>query len=399
MARVWGLIAAAGLMAATRTTAQVEIVKPGTERTSLSLTEFTAAGGNSAQVFRRTLEEDLKRSGCFSLVAGQASLMIQGSCGDAGGTVTAGCRVQNRAQGKEVFRKSYRGEAAGARRLAHAAADDIVLALTGKRGIAGTRIAMVGLRGGRKDLYVCDADGGNLTQISRDGAPCLSPAWSRDSQALYYMSMHRGFPDVYRVDLGSHRRSPVATYPGLNMSPAVSPDGRRLALVLSKDGNPDLYVMDLGTRQLTRVTRSRQAAEASPSWSPDGSQIVYVSDRAGSPHLYVVAASGGTERRLTVRGRQNVGPEWGANGLIVYSSLRDQCYQICVADAGGEKDQLTKDYADHEDPSWAPDGRHIVYARSAGHRSGLYVIDSEDRSEVGLPLTEGSWYSPAWSPR
>ena len=54
-------------------------------------------------------------------------------------------------------------------------ADEIVQAVKGVKGIASTRIAMIGSHGARKDLYLCDADGGNLVKITNQGAVCLSP--------------------------------------------------------------------------------------------------------------------------------------------------------------------------------------------------------------------------------
>ncbi|NIY17521.1 MAG: biopolymer transporter Tol, partial [Nitrospinaceae bacterium] len=119
---------------------------------------------------------------------------------------------------------------------------------------------------------------------------------------VYYTSLVGGFPDVYRIDLQSRKRTRVARHPGLNTGGVVSPDGRKLALILSRDGNPELYVQQLPAGRLTRLTRTTHAAEASPSWSPDGSQIVYVADTSGSPQLYILSARGGQARRVTFRG-------------------------------------------------------------------------------------------------
>ena len=166
------------------------------------------------------------------------------------------------------------------------------------------------------------------------------------------------------------------------------------------DGNPELYIVELRSGRLTRLTKTRHAAEASPSWSPDGRLIVFVSDSSGSPQLYVASRSGGKHRRITFRGNENVSPDWGPGGKIVYSSRREGRYQICVVDpSSGETIQLTRDYVDHEDPSWAPDGRHIVYSRTVQYRSSLYILDTMGDPEIPLMSMRGDWYSPAWSPK
>lgn len=284
--------------------------------------------------------------------------------------------------------------------MAHRIADDIVEAVEGKVGIASSSIIMVGAKRGKQDIYMCGADGQGLSQLTKDGAPCLSPNWGSDAQKIYYTSLRTGYPDVYEIALQGFKRRRVSKYPGINSGAAVSPDGRRMALTLSKDGNPDLYVRDLGDGRPERITRTPRAAEASPSWSPDGRKIVFVSDRTGSPQLYVASRSGKETRRITLRGRENVSPDWGPHGVIAYSSRREGRYQICIVDPkDGKEKQITSDGADHEDPSWAPDGRHIIYVRTVNYRSALYVLDTLGDPEIRFMQYEGDWYSPAWSPR
>ena len=380
----------------------VTVVKPGGIKTAIDLSGMRPAGGEAAQAFCQTLEADLNRSGWFIVTRGSAALSVQGVSETAGGTLSVACRLIDSARPGNSFKRKYSVEAANARVLAHQVADEIVKAVKGVQGIASTRIAMIGSGGGRKDLYLCDADGGRLVQVTRQGAVCLAPSWSPTADAVFYTSFHKGFPDVYRIDLSSRRRTRVAGYPGLNTGADISADGRSMALTLSKDGNPELYVMDVARGRLTRLTKTRRAAEASPSWSPDGSRMVYVCDSSGSPQLYIMSRSGGQARRVSFRGNENVAPDWGPDGRIVYSSRREGRYQICVIDPDATtrvEDQITRDFVDHEDPSWAPDGRHVVYARTARYESSLYILDTLGDPEIRLTTMKGDWYSPAWSPQ
>jgi TolB protein len=258
---------------------------------------------------------------------------------------------------------------------------------------------MVGSRKGGKNLYIVDADGGGLLQLTRDNAPCMAPTWAPNGQRIVYTSFHAGFPDVYEINLATSLRTRLASFPGINSGANISPDGKEMVLVLSKDGNPDLYTITSGSKQAVRLTRTPDAAEASPSWSPDGRRIVYVSDRSGSPQLYVTDRSGQKLTRLTFRGDQNVAPDWGPNGLIAYSSRLGGRFQICVLDpAKGTPTQLTDGGYDCEDPTWAPDGRHIAYARSSGFHSEVYILDISGDPQVRLLQLEGDWYAPSWSP-
>lgn len=258
---------------------------------------------------------------------------------------------------------------------------------------------MVGTAGGVKELYLCDADGGNLIQLTHDKTVSVAPNWGPRGKSIVYTSFLKHFPDVYKIDVVSGRRERIAGYPGLNTGASFSPDGRDVTLILSRDGNPELYVKNLASGRLTRITRTPRAVEASPCWSPDGRQIVYVSDKSGRPQIYSISRRGGQPKRLTRRGSENVAPDWGPGGLIAYASRLGGRYQVCVINPKTMQiEALPLDYADYEDPSWARDGRHIVCTRSRNYRSQVYILDTMGDSPVALVDYKGDWYSPAWSP-
>jgi len=376
----------------------VTISGEGAGRVGIDIGGMSVAGAPGV-LFRRTLSTDLERWGWFVVRSG-ANVVVSGNFADSGRSAKATFQVFNKTSHGRYVSRTLSDDSGRARQLAHRVADAIVEGVLGKPGIASTRIAMVGSRGGRKDVYICDADGAGMVNITRKGAVCLTPNWEPEGKGLVYTSFHRGFPDVYRIDLVRKKLGRLAGFPGLNAGADISPDGRQMVLTLSKDGNPDLYVMDLRTRRLTRITRTRHGAEASPSWSPDGRQVVFVSDKSGSPQLYVVSARGGDPKRVTYRGSENVAPDWGPDGRIVYSSRRGGRYQICmISPSQPVEEPLTQDYVDHEDPCWAPDGRHIVYVQTARYHSDLYTLDTKERRAVRLTGLQGDWYSPAWSPK
>ena len=381
--------------------ADVSVKKPSAAKTAIDLSGLQVAGDDASRLFGQTLERDLVRSGWFGIaMPGKGLIVLDGTCELRGDALAVRCRVRHVATGREYIDEKYRGSADEARRLAHRVADEIVRAVKDVRGIAATRLALIRRVDGRRGLYVCDIDGFNMVEVTNDGAVCLGPAWTPDGNALFYTSYHRGFPDIYRIDLTSGRRTRVLGFRGLNTGAAVAPDGRSIVATLSKDGNPDLYVMALASPRITRVTATTHAAEASPSWSPDGGRIVFVSDQSGSPQLYVATRAGGERRRITLRGRENVAPDWGPDNRIVYSSRREGHYQICLIDPRTRREeQLTSEDVDYEEPCWAPDGRHIACTRTENHRSDIYILDTQGDPPIRLTTLKGDWYSAAWSSR
>ena len=149
------------------------------------------------------------------MAGGRGVYSVVGKAGPSGSGLDAQITVYHVPTMEKLLSKGFSSaNAADARRLAHKVADAIVLAITGKPGIASTRIALVGTASGKKEIYLCDADGANLRQLTGDSSICLSPRWSPDGGKLLYVSYRSGFPDVYLADLykGSTRR--LASYPG-----------------------------------------------------------------------------------------------------------------------------------------------------------------------------------------
>ncbi len=397
---IWTFITCGLLFSAAAVHAQSAdiIISKGTDKTTIDASPF-GASDPAGRMFIQVLTADLVRSGWFARGAqGASEYILSGSAGGGGGFV-AQCRVAARGRSGTVFDRSYRGDANEVRRLAHEAADDILKALTGRDGMASARIALVGTLSGHKELYMADADGQGLVQLTGHKSVSITPSWHPDGDRLYYTSYAKGFPAIYELNLRGGSIDRVANYAGLNTGGVVSPDGRWMAMILSRDGNPELYVRRMPNGDPVRLTSTRRSAEASPTWSPDSRQIAFVSDMSGRPQVYVVGREGGQPRRLTLRGSENVSPDWGPNGLIAYSSRIGGRYQVCVLDPrSGDVKQITAPDADYEDPSWAPDSRHIAATRSIAYRSSVYLLDTLGDPPVALIDQKGDWTAPAWSP-
>lgn len=376
--------------------AQVRVVKSADRKIAIDLSGLRTGGDSSSQTFFKTLEKDLRLSGWFETVRGNGEVRVNGTATSSGGEIKAGGQVVRLNDQAVLLSKNYSGPT---RTAAHRMADDIVEAVTGHKGIASMRIVLVGNRTGKKELYLCDSDGGNVQQVPVKNGIVVGPSWGPDGNTIVYTSFMRDFPDICRIDLSRNRWDILASYGGLNTGSAISPGGKEMALILSKDGNPELYIKNLRSGVLTRLTATPRATEASPSWSPDGQNLVYVSDATGKPQLYIIPRTGGAPKRISSRGTENVAPDWGPNGLIACSSRSGGRYAIAVIQpSNGQTSYPTTDGADYEDPSWAPDGRHIVAARSVNYRSSLYLLDTISDRPVALLEGGGSWYAPDCSP-
>ena len=371
----------------------ISVVKKGASKNTVSLAGLKATGPNG-QLFIKTLTKDLEMSGWFK-VGTSGAVKVGGTVAEAGSGVQSNCRIEW--PGKAFNWSRASAGQAEVRKQAHQLSDEIVKLVAGETGFAQTRIVFVNRRGrNNADLYVCDADGQGLMQVTHDNVAAVGPRWAPNGRDIYYTSFLKGYPAIYRMVPGAERKA-LAPFKGLNTGATISPDGTRAAIILSYQGNPELYVLTLANGQLTRMTQTLNGSEASPCWSPDGKSIVYVSDPDRTPQLYIVDVATRRSRRLTYKGSENVNPDWHAKGGIVYATKRGGGYQIATINpqVGESSCTIVAAPAAAEHPSWAVDGRHIVCSSGGS----LYILDTLGDPAVRLINIPGNWMSPDWSER
>jgi TolB protein len=288
------------------------------------------------------------------------------------------------------------------RRIAHKISDAIYERLTGEKGYFDTRVVFVAESGGRgaktKRLAIMDQDGANPSYLTDGSTLIMTPRFSSTSQEITYMSLRPDGSSIYLLNLETTRRESLGDFKGMVFAPRFSPDGAKVAFSVERGGNSDIYVMDLRSRASARLTTD-PAIDTSPSFSPDGRQIVFNSDRSGSPQLYIMAADGANPRRITFGEGRYTAPVWSPTGeYIAFVKQTGGEFHIGVMKPDGTDERLlTSSYLD-EGPSWAPNGRVLMFSREgAGGGSRLWSVDVTGRVLQPVPYP-GAASDPAWSP-
>ncbi len=330
----------------------------------------------------KILRNDLAMSGYFNLVpAASAGFVIGGNSSGSGlaGSVTDGA-------GKTVLSKSYSGSA---RSKVHQFADDIIETLTGNKGIANTRIAFVGTRTGKKEIYTADADGAGVRQLTNDGTISVGPRLSPDGSTLVYTGYKSGYADVYEINLASGARNRIIKFPGTNTGASYSPDARQLAVIISKDGNPELYVTGAGGGGARRLTRT-PGVESSPTWSPDGIEIIYSSDDRGGPQLFRISSGGGSGRLLSTGHGYNTEPNWSPDGKKVAFTVRSGGFSVAILDLASGNVRIV---GSGQGPAWGADSRHLIYAEGGS----VILLDAQTGQKTTVVSGLGKISEPTWS--
>jgi TolB protein len=321
-----------------------------------------------------------------------------------GQQVQAQYRLWEIATGEQLVGQQLSTEGSNWRRAAHIVSDGVFTKITGEKGFFDTRIVFVDESGPkenrRKRLAIMDQDGGNFRALSGAEELVVTPRFSPSSQEVAYMGFAPGQdPKVYILDVAAGRREVVGNFPGMSFSPRFSPDGWRIVMSLQQGGNANLYAMDLRSSQLTRLTNS-PSIDTSPSYSPDGAQLVFESDRGGGQQLYTMAASGGGAKRISFgQGRYST-PVWSPKGdLIAFTRQSGSSFAIGVMRPDGSGERILTEGFHNEGPTWAPNGRYLMFFRDAGGAGGpkMHMVDITGRVEVSVP-TPNYASDPAWSP-
>jgi len=232
------------------------------------------------------------------------------------------------------------------------------------------------------------------------------PFWSPDGGRIVFVSNRAGRFNVYTMRAGGGDVRRVTRGPGPDDTPSWSPDGRRIAFVSEQDGNPEVYVVNADGTGLRRLTRD-PGLDLHPVWSPDGRRILFNSSRrsrdAADPEtieLWSMTPDGGDARPLTEGGIVTYG-SWSPDGATILarrSAGEGRSEIVLLPGGGGAPRAVAPSGAFDGWPSWAPDGRSIVFASDREGSFRIYRMDTDGGGLRRLTTGEGRYTNPRWSP-
>ncbi|OYY71575.1 Tol-Pal system beta propeller repeat protein TolB [Sphingomonas sp. 28-63-12] len=333
-----------------------------------------------------------------------AQALVQGFVRANGdGTLTVGCYLYDVFSKIELTRQGFVVQPADWRRAAHKCADMVYTRLTGEGPYFDSRVIYVSETGPKnrriKRLAIMDQDAANHRFLTNGQSIVLTPRFAPNQQSIVYMSYVGDRPAIYVYDIGSGRQRQVVPPGNLTFAPRFSPDGRYILFSMAVGGNTDIYRVPASGGQPQRLTNS-PGIDTGGSYSPDGSQIAFESDRSGGQQLYVMNADGSNQHRISFGGGRYATPVWSPRGDLIAFTRVTGNFQIGIMSPTGSGEKLLTDDWQDESPSWAPNGRVLMFFRSGQGRAGtadLWSVDLTGVNErrLATPL-DGS--DPGWGP-
>jgi TolB protein len=393
----------------------------------IAITSLTGGGAGEAsgQSISGVVAADLERSGLFKPIS-QSAFIERITNGDATprfpdwrqinaqaivtGTITpmggdrikVSFRLWDALGETQIAGKEFNTFGRNWRRVSHLIADEIYKRLTGEGGYFDTRIVYVAESGPAtnrvKRLAIMDQDGENHKYLTDGRSLVLTPRFSPNTQQILYMSYAGRQPRVFLRDLQTGREESMGRFEGMSFAPRFNHDGTRMLMSIAQSGQTSIYEMDLRSRSMRRLTNS-PGIDTSPSYAPDGSHIVFNSDRGGSQQLYVMDSNGSNVQRISFGSGNYATPVWSPRGdLVAFTKMSGGQFYIGVMKPDGSGERLLTQSWLVEGPSWAPNGRVIVFNRGApGGSTKLYSVDVTGFNLRQLP-TPMDASDPAWSP-
>ena len=340
----------------------------------------------------------------------KAQHLVAGKISGSNGKISVEFRLYDVFQQKQLVGRKYETNEKNWRRVAHIISDSVFKNITGEGGYFDTRIVYVAETGPKenkqKRLAIMDQDQANHRFLTDGSYLVLTPRFSPNSQKITYMSyVSRNSPRVYIFDIETGKEI-VGEFPGMTFAPRFSPDGDKIVMSYTDPdiGNSEIYVLDLKTRISSRITNN-SAIDVSASFSPNGKNIVFNSDRSGRRHLYVTDIKGKNVKRISREAGSYYTPVWSPRGdMIAFTKQQGGQFYIGVMEKDGSNERMIAKSFHVEGPTWAPNGRFLMYFKEertaedgSGGESSLYSIDLTGYNERKV-ITPLGGSDPAWSP-
>jgi len=209
---------------------------------------------------------------------------------------------------------------------------------------------------------------------------------------LAFGSNRTGDYDIYVMNADGTGLINLTQNPARDIGPAWSPDGTKIAFTSDRGGNPEVYVMNADGSGLVQLTFD-PGDHSFVNWSPGGSKITYSANGDGNYQGYVINSDGTGQTRLPFFPMGNEGAEWSPDKTkIVYGGI-----SVMNAD-GSHPTQIVNGPGFNGFPAWSPDGKKIAFCTDRDGNPEIYMMNPDGSGQTRLTNNPAVDCAPAWLP-
>jgi TolB protein len=300
--------------------------------------------------------------------------------------------------GSLLLAKRYKATQGEWRRIVHRLADDILLAVTGEKGILSSRILFVAGVRNLKEVYSADFDGEGLKKMTNNRSITLSPSISPTGKYLAYTSFKEGRSNLYVMDVEKNTEVYVDRSDGMKIG-STWLNKSTIIYAHTSGKTSTIFSYDVETHG-KKTLLQKEGILASPAISPDGNKMLFVSDMYGSPQIFLKDNTSGEIKRLTYYGNYNSAPAFSPKGdLITFVSKLEGGFEICTMNIDGSNQRvLTNDGTVNDSPQFSPCGRYILYSSLRGGKYNAYFMLFNGEKKRQLKFTDYNEEQPRFAP-
>lgn len=138
----------------------------------------------------------------------------------------------------------------------------------------GSRIAFLGsLDGETAELWSVETDGSSLSQLTTDARldADVPLRWAPDGARLAFHSERTGNSEIWVIDADGSNLRNLSDHPDDDMYPEWSSDGSQIVFASTRSGVQALWIMNSNGSVPRQITDDSQASgDAAPAWRPPG---------------------------------------------------------------------------------------------------------------------------------
>lgn len=194
--------------------------------------------------------------------------------------------------------------------------------------------------------------------------------------------------DIFVCDADGANLKNLTNAPGYDAEGSFSPDGKQIVFCSKRDGHLQLYIMNSDGTGVRQLTKAQNCYNGGPFFSPDGKKVIFRSDRKEKDRLqlYVINADGTGEKALTDNDKWVYwAPYWYQDGKHIVYTAADHSdekarpnYDIYWMNIEtGKTTRITHAPGQDVLPVFSPDYKKLMWTSNRDGRSPtqLYIAD------------------------